>query len=100
MSLVPAHWDIIAEAVKIRNKFDSSANRTLILGNGDVKSVGDAEEKARASGVDGVMIGRAVFGNPWLFAESRPCQEPAKPVTVAGRLSTLLEHTKLFEKNQ
>ena len=45
MSLVPAHWDAIAEAVKIRNEFDSSNNRTLILGNGDVKSVGDAEEK-------------------------------------------------------
>ena len=65
MSLVPARWDIIAEAVKIRNEFDSSANHTLILGNGDVKSVTDAEEKTRISGVDGVMIGRAVFGNPW-----------------------------------
>ena len=69
MSLVPAHWDIIAEAVKIRNKFDSSSNHTLILGNGDVKSVADAEEKAKVSGVDGVMIGRAIFGNPWLFAD-------------------------------
>ena len=98
MSLVPARWDIIAEAVKIRNEFDSSNNRTLILGNGDVKSVGDAEEKTKMSGVDGVMIGRAVFGNPWLFSESRPCQEPTKPVTMAGRLSTLLEHAKLFEK--
>lgn len=68
MSLVSAHWDIIAEAVKIRNEFDGSKNRTLILGNGDVKSVADAKEKARISGVDGVMIGRAIFGNPWLFS--------------------------------
>ena len=98
MSLVPAHWDIIAEAVKIRNKFDNSKDRTLILGNGDVKSVTDAEEKAKETGADGVMIGRAVFGNPWLFAEKRPCQEPAKPVTMAGLFSVLLEHAKLFEK--
>ena len=98
MSLVPAHWDIIAEAVKIRNKFDPSENHTLIIGNGDVQSVADAEEKTRISGVDGVMIGRAVFGNPWLFAENRPCQEPAKPVTMSGRLSILLEHANLFEK--
>ena len=98
MSLVPAHWDIIAEAVKIRNKFDNSKNRTLIIGNGDVQNLADAEEKAKETGVDGVMIGRAVFGNPWLFAENRPCQEPAKPVTMAGRLSILLEHAKLFEK--
>lgn len=68
MSLVSAHWDIIAEAVKIRNEFDGSKNRTFILGNGDVKSVADAKEKARISGVDGVMIGRAIFGNPWLFS--------------------------------
>ena len=71
MSLVPAHWDAIAEAVKIRNEFDSSANQTLILGNGDVQNVADAEEKARVSGVDGVMIGRAVFGNPWLFSDGK-----------------------------
>ena len=68
MSLVPAHWDIIAEAVKIRNKFDNSKDRTLILGNGDAKSIADAEEKAKVSGADGVMIGRAIFGNPWLFS--------------------------------
>ena len=122
MSLVPARWDAIAEAVKIRNEFDSSNNRTLILGNGDVKSVGDAEEKARASGVDGVMIGRAVFGNPWLFSNgkelisfSRLAYPPAGGLLFSRRravkgvendinflpslkLSILLEHTKLFEK--
>ena len=66
MSLVPAHWDIIAEAVKIRNKFDPSENHTLIIGNGDVQSVADAEEKTRISGVDGVMMGGR-------FSEIRGC---------------------------
>lgn len=98
MSLVPAHWNIIAEAVKIRNEFDASKNRTLILGNGDVKNLADAREKARISGVDGVMIGRAILGNPWLFAENRPGQEPARPSTIAERFSVLLEHANLFEK--
>lgn len=124
MSLVPARWDIVAEAVKIRDEFcGSKPDKTLILGNGDVQSVAEAYEKAEQYGTDGVMIGRAVFGNPWLFAENRPCQEPAKPVTMAGRfsnaenfavlpgcfhpgrsakfstrISVLLEHTKLFEK--
>ena len=91
MSLVPAHWDVIAEAVKIRNEFDSSNNHTLIFGNGDVQGVTDAEEKARIFGVDGVMIGRAVFGNPWLFASE-------KKINFEKKLSILLEHTKLFEK--
>lgn len=90
MSLVPARWDIIAEAVKIRNEFDSSSNHTLILGNGDVQSVADAEEKAKISGADGVMIGRAIFGNPWLFSSGH--ESPHLKISI------LLEHAKLFEK--
>src|SRR3990167_8036941 len=91
MSLVPAHWDIIAEAVKIRDKFfGDKKDKPLILGNGDVQSVADAKEKARVSGADGVMIGRAVFGNPWLFLNAQK--------TNFEKLSVLFEHTKLFEK--
>ena len=92
MSLVPAHWDIIAEAVKIRDEFDPSPNHTLIFGNGDIQSVADAEEKARASGADGVMIGRAIFGKPWLFAKN------IGNISLKEKLPILLEHTKLFEK--
>ena len=93
MSLAPAHWDIIAEAVKIRDKFfGDKKDKTLIIGNGDVQSVADAKEKARVSGADGVMIGRAVFGNPWLFASEK------KIISTKEKLLVLLEHTKLFEK--
>src|SRR3989344_3382771 len=92
MSLVPARWDIFAEAVKIRNEFDPSPNHTLILGNGDIRNIADAEEKAKTFGADGVMIGRAVFGNPWLFANVK------KIISTKEKLSILLEHTKLFEK--
>ena len=96
MSLVPAKWDVIAEAVKIRDKFfGDKKDKTLILGNGDVQSVADAEEKARISGADGVMIGRAVFGNPWLFANGEKDDTIFSP---SLKLSILLEHTKLFEK--
>src|SRR3989344_2469083 len=72
MSLVPARWDVVAEAVKIRDEFfGDKKDKTLILGNGDVQSVADAKEKARISSADGVMIGRAVFGNPWLFLNAQ-----------------------------
>ena len=91
MSLAPAHWDIIAEAVKIRDEFfGDKKDKTLIIGNGDVQSVADAKKKARVSGADGVMIGRAIFGNPWLFLNAQK--------TNFEKLSVLLEHTKLFEK--
>ncbi|MEK7627734.1 MAG: tRNA-dihydrouridine synthase [Patescibacteria group bacterium] len=93
MSLVPAHWDIIAEAVKIRNQFDNSKNKTLILGNGDIQSVTDAKKKAKETGADGIMIGRAIFGNPWLFSQTN-----SQPTPLSKKLFVLLEHTKLFTK--
>ncbi len=93
MSLVPARWDIIAEAVKIRNEFfGDEKDKTLILGNGDVQSVADAREKAKISGADGAMIGRAILGNPFLFDKN------LKNISLKNKLSALLEHTKLFEK--
>jgi len=86
MSLAPPHWDIIAEAVKIRDEFfGDKKDKTLILGNGDVQSVADAEEKARISGADGVMIGRAVFGNPWLFASEKKIMSFATPFAARRR---------------
>lgn len=91
MSKVPAHWDVIGRAAEIRNQCDSSKGRTLILGNGDVETVEDARAKCDEFGVDGVMIGRGVFGNPWLFADSAPAR-------IEDRLSVMLEHTALFEK--
>ncbi len=65
MSSVPANWSTIADAVRIRDEYGS---KTLILGNGDVQDLADAEKKIKTTGADGVMIGRGIFGNPWLFA--------------------------------
>lgn len=87
MSKVPAHWDVIKEAVEIRNKLKSE---TLIIGNGGVKSIVDAKRKREESGADGIMLGTAIFGNPWLFSEHIP--------TVEEKLSVMVEHTKLFEE--
>ena len=64
MSQVDAHWDLMPEILKLR---DEIAPETLIIGNGDVKNMDDAREKASTYKCDGVMIGRAIFGNPWLF---------------------------------
>lgn len=104
MSKVAAHWDVIARAVEIR---DEKKSKTLIFGNGDVVDLSDAREKARASRVDGVMLGRAIFGNPWLFS-NHPQKEENTPslskegvgggVTIEEKLKALVEHTKLFEE--
>ena len=89
MSKMAAHWEEVARAVKIRNKMKS---KTLIIGNGEVKNLDDARKKAKESGADGVMLGRAVFGNPWLFTQ------PSHTPTVEEKLHVMVEHTKLFEK--
>jgi len=67
MSDVPARWDLMADIVKMRNHY---APETLIFGNGDVANLSDAYKKVQEMGCDGIMIGRAIFGNPWLFAKS------------------------------
>lgn len=89
LSLVPARWERVAEAVKIRNAMKS---QTLIIGNGDVSDVAHARELVKESGADGVMLGRAMFGNPWLFSG-----RTTSP-TVKEKLDVLIEHTELFEK--
>ena len=89
MSRVPARWEHIKCAVEIRNKMGGD---TLIFGNGDVSSVADALQKVRETGCDGVMIGRAIFGNPWLFARDSPKVLPRK------QLEVLVEHTRLFQE--
>ncbi len=88
MSKAPAHWDAIAEAVEIRNKLKS---KTLILGNGDIKSREEAFERVKESGVDGVMIGRGAFGNPWIFNAKNP--QPG----IKEKMAALLHHARLFE---
>ena len=87
LSLVPADWDAIGEAVKIRDKYSKS---TLVLGNGDVRDLADAEDKAKKYGLDGVMVGRGIFGNPWFFAGHVP--------DAKEKIGVMLEHTRLFEK--
>jgi len=91
MSKVPACWDAIARAVAIR---DEAKSKTFILGNGDVMSIVNAKEKAKETGADGVMIGRGIFGTPWLFSNDPSYTD----VSIYERLEILLEHTKLFEK--
>src|SRR3989339_863929 len=88
MSKVPARWEFVRRAVEIR---DASGKETLIFGNGDVADIDDARRKCKEFGCDGVMLGRAIFGNPWLFAEG-------KIPTTEEKLRVLIRHTKLFEK--
>lgn len=65
MSKAPAHWELMPRIVALR---DQIAPNTRIIGNGDVTDRADAVRKIEESGCDGAMIGRGIFGNPWVFA--------------------------------
>ncbi len=92
MSLVPARWEHIREVTALRDKISPE---TLILGNGDIRDLEDARAKAAEFGVDGVMLGRAIFGNPWLFSGLKGKQVVP---TTKEKLKVMVRHTKLYEK--
>ncbi|OGI90966.1 hypothetical protein A2911_00310 [Candidatus Nomurabacteria bacterium RIFCSPLOWO2_01_FULL_40_15] len=114
MSNVPAHWDLMKRIVEIR---DEMKKDTLIIGNGDVVDIEDARKKCQETGCDGVMLGKAIFGNPWLFRREIGSRETwerdgastrnfsvekypysMEPVSLEQKLKVMIEHTKLFEK--
>lgn len=67
MSKVPAHFELIPEIKKLR---DEIAPQTLLTINGDIRDHEHGEELVRKYGVDGIMIGRGVFTNPFAFAKN------------------------------
>jgi len=87
MSKVPARWEEISTVTEIENK-----NNTVIIGNGDITSLKEAEERAREYNIDGVMIGRGLFGNPWFFSGR-------EDITINERLDVMVEHAQLFEEH-
>ena len=97
MSKAPARWERIRRAVEIRDGIQLGvlASKSLIIGNGDVEDLADARKKAAETGADGIMLGRAIFGNPFLFSKKK-CPEGFEGLKL--RLRVLVEHTKLFEQ--
>jgi nifR3 family TIM-barrel protein len=92
MSKVPARWVHVKEVVLLRDKIQQEKEKkTLIIGNGDVLNISDAKNKIEITGADGAMLGRAIFGNPWLFTMSGLVKPKEK-------LRVMIEHTKLFEE--
>jgi len=80
-----ASWEQIATAARVIKQ----ANPTiLVVGNGDVSSRPEALEHAQRYGVDGVLVGRAALGNPWVLTDHVP--------TADERRAVAIEHAQLF----
>ena len=100
-----ADWDAIARAVEIAKNSD-----TLILGNGDLRDMADVYRRVRETHVDGVLIGRAAQGEPWIFCAKEQAKQAlasggnfdairAAPVSLAERFRVILEHSGHFAKH-
>jgi len=86
MSRVPNHWDEIGKAAVLCRKAGIP-----IIGNGDIVTYAEGLEKAKQYGLDGIMVGRGIFSNPWFF---NPAIEPSIK-TPAERIELMKKHIEL-----
>ena len=83
-------------AVEIRNE---KLVDTVIIGNGDIKNVQEAGSRAQETGVDGVMIGRGVFENPWCFSAKGQVPSAKQKIDLLKRHLELWQETWGDRKN-
>jgi nifR3 family TIM-barrel protein len=87
-----ANWDLIAEVKK------NPRIKIPVFGNGDINSPEKALEYKNRYGVDGIMIGRASIGYPWIFNEIKhflTTGERLAPPTIAERIRCTREHLQM-----
>lgn len=89
MSKVPADWELIGHARELRDELDV---QTLIVGNGDVLSREQGEALAKQYKLDGIMIGRGVFHDPYVFARNSTWEDSPP----SERLNLYRRHVELF----
>lgn len=100
-----ADWSAIARAAAM-----AKGTGTLLCGNGDLHSLDDAVLRVRETGVDGVLVGRAVLGAPWFFrAKERARLSAREPnglypaigsevvISLDQRFAVLLDHASQFQ---
>jgi tRNA-dihydrouridine synthase len=96
-----ADWSAIALAARLARR-----TGTLLLGNGDVRSLQDLVHRVRQHGVHGVLVGRGALGEPWLFRRKEEARaavgdparlvEPESPA-LEERFRVMLDHARQYE---
>jgi len=81
-----ADWELIAT---VKSKLDIP-----VVGNGDVVSVASARQMFQETGCNSVMIGRGIYGKPWLFKEIKQNTTP----TAFQKLEIIKEHLQLAQR--
>lgn len=99
-----ADWTAIARAATLVR-----GTGTLLLGNGDIQNLDDIAVRVHETGVDGVLIGRAVLGAPWFFRAKEQARMRARgvngidvergadEVSLSERFAVLVDHAQQFQ---
>jgi len=89
-----SNWNLIKDLKKSIN--------IPVIGNGDIMSVDDYFKMKEETGCDGVMIGRAALGNPWIFKSiyDKICGKPEFTVTLSQRIHMCQRHFKLLQEDK
>jgi nifR3 family TIM-barrel protein len=100
------HWVEVKKVVQLRSKiYPDLTKAPVLLGNGSVLSIKEGNEIIKETGVDGIMFGRGIFQNPWLFNPNYEIVDDkltnvgiSQEVSVLQRLELMKYHLKLWEE--
>ena len=92
-----ADWKNIIERIPNIIKEVKNAVKIPVIGNGDIKTKEDALRMFEQTGVDGIMIGRATIGKPWIFKEIIDFLQgkEVEPISKSEQLCIILNHINL-----
>ncbi len=91
MSKVPVHPEELPKIVELKNKISP---KTILLANGDIENLDQANKMIKKYKIDGVMVGRGIFHDPFLFNGKKKLEN----LTFEQRMKLLLDHSQLFEE--
>lgn len=89
-SKVPAHWELAKQVSDLRTKI---APQTVLIGNGDILSVTHGKLLAEQNNFDGIMVGRGIFHNPWMFSA-----DPERVRSTKEKMQLMMDHVTLHKE--
>lgn len=90
MSKIPARWELMDEIVKLKNDISPTI---LLVGNGDVMTRKQGDKLAKRYNLDGIMIGRGIFEDPYVFASD---ESPWCTMSKQQKIELYKKHVKFF----